>query len=190
VPASLDRTGDLFDTKAARDQFEQGLRAAGCLSSGHLVFLMDGPFSAAAQVTHQALADEPLAKLPPAERRIGVGTHTLAREFAAIGLAIHQADEAGEHAQNDWPELLAFVADRWTERASNVDHDGPALVVTHIVEPCETLFQPWQPAEARDGAYAALRHLASHFPGHGGFRLGWRIEVECGEPRRHTGSAG
>ncbi|MFF3454295.1 hypothetical protein ACFYXH_08170 [Streptomyces sp. NPDC002730] len=173
-----DRTADLFGDQAIREEFEQALRAAGRFHQHQLMYISDGPFSGAVQVTVDALEVLDLDAVPHGVRRTVAGVRTLAQQLQLTGYAMGHARDVGDQANDDWPDLLGFVTQQCAGWSEQVDHDGPKKCLTRIVERCGPLVDPNQSQENRRDAYAALRHFASLFSGAAGFRREWLLRAK------------
>lgn len=103
----------------------------------------------------------------------------LARELRRAGLAIHHARDNGQHAGEDAAQLVTFTRTGCDWWASTVDHDGPALVQAHLIDPCEHLLGAGNTNE-RDDGYAALRGLATRLGSHSGFTSRWTLHIDDG----------
>jgi hypothetical protein len=168
-----DPVGDLLGGDDVRAEFAQALAAVGRFDSGARQYVTDGPFSEAARLTFGLLNDAPLADLTPDERSAVVGSRSLARRIVTSGYSLHAVREAGDHAADDWSQLLAFVQRKSVE----ADGEGWEHCYTYIVGRCETALQSGKADQARDDAYAVLRHFASFFSGDRGFERRWLLDV-------------
>jgi hypothetical protein len=150
---SLDRAADLFETAQTRALLVDNLPVAFAPYS----------FSELAK----AVRDRPAAPR---------GISTLGREFRRAGLAMHQARIAGHCIKADVDQLTEFTRAGCRWWATTVDHDGPGLVATHVIEPCAQHITDGNP-ERRDDAYAALRALATRLGSFGGFQQRWTLDI-------------
>ncbi|MFI1619665.1 hypothetical protein ACH4VT_22270 [Streptomyces lydicus] len=174
-----DRTADLFSDPTIREEFKQALKVAGRLRQHQLMYLDDGPFSGAVRVTADALEDLDLVDaLPGGDPRTVAGVRTLARQLQLTGYAMWHARDVGDQANDDWPDLLAFVRQQCAGWSAQADHDGPQRCLTRIVDLCEPLLDRRQPQENRRDAYAALRHFATLFSGAAGFQVDWLLHTK------------
>ncbi|OWA21818.1 hypothetical protein B9W64_03840 [Streptomyces sp. CS159] len=157
MTSSMDRVADLFETEETRALLVDNLPAALALY----------PFSELARAVNRR------------DGGIPRGVQALGREFQRAGIAIHRARAADQHAQDDAVDLLTYVRSATDWWASTVDHDGPALVGAHLIDPCEAHLARGGASE-RDDAYAVLRALATLMQGRAGFRPQWILDVSPG----------
>ncbi|MFD7705732.1 hypothetical protein [Streptomyces sp. NPDC059786] len=156
MSSTMDRVADLFETPETRALFVDNLPAP----------YAPYPFS---ELTHAARNHS--------DRDAPRGIVVLGREFRRAGIAIQRARAGEQHAGDDVAELVAFTRAGCAWWASTVEHDGPALVATHLIDPCEQYLVNGNP-EQRDDAYAALRALATRLGSHSGFQSRWMLDVD------------
>jgi hypothetical protein len=116
------------------------------------------------------------------DRLVNTPAHSvgiLARELRRAGLAIHYARGTAQHAGEDAAQLVPFTRTGCDWWASTVDHNGPALVQAHFIDPCEQLLCAGTTDE-RDDCYAALRGLATRLASHSGFTFRWTLHIDDG----------
>lgn len=155
--SSTDRVAELFGTDEVRS-----------LLATSLPDFKSYAFSELARAARDRLADTPA-------HSFGI----LARELCRAGLAIHHARDTGQHAGEDAAQLVTFTRTGCDWWASMVDHDGPALVRAHLVDPCEQLLCA-SITDERDDGYAALRGLATRLGSHSGFTSRWTLHIDDG----------
>ncbi|MFJ6316111.1 hypothetical protein ACIQJW_08520 [Streptomyces californicus] len=172
-----DRVADLFGDDAIRVEFQQALLAAGQVQGHEMKYLEDGPFSEAARITHGRLHGVDLQTIPEDQRSLVAGAKALAHRLITSGYAIHEAATAGERAQDDWSELLAFARGKCEFSAQIADNMGWERCSAYILDRAEAALGGGQPAEDRDAGYAVLRHLASFYRADPGFQPSWYIQV-------------
>ncbi|MYR36389.1 hypothetical protein GTX14_04900 [Streptomyces sp. SID4944] len=172
-----DRVADLFGDQTIRVEFQQALLAVGQVQGYEMKYLEDGPFSEAARITHERLHGVDLQAVPEGQRSLVAGARALSRRLITSGYAIHQAAKAGERAQGDWSDLLAFAREKCAGSAQIADNAGWERCYTYILDRAEAALESERSAEDRDAGYAVLRHLASFYRADAGFQPSWYIQV-------------
>ncbi|MEU9983797.1 hypothetical protein [Streptomyces sp. NPDC050856] len=155
--SSTDRVAELFGTDEVRS-----------LLATNLPGYESYAFSEMARAARDRLANT-------SAHSVGI----LARELRRAGLAIHHARDTCQHAGEDVAQLVTFTRTGCDWWASTVDHDGPGLVQTHLINPCEQLLSAGNTDE-RDDGYAALRGLATRLGSHSGFTSRWTLHIDDG----------
>ncbi|WP_405618851.1 hypothetical protein [Streptomyces sp. NBC_01508] len=172
-----DRVADLFGDHAIRIEVWRALTAAGQTQGYEEKYLEDGPFGEVVLITYGRLKNFDMAALPDDQRELVAGAKALSHRLATAGHAIDLASTADQRANEDWPQLLAFVQQKCAARMGLPGHEGWERCFTYIVGRAEAFVQPTRSAEDRDAGYAVLRHFASFFRRDAGFEQGWLIEV-------------